>query len=411
MKSWFFPFFFLFWLFSGQLFSVYLSVSGISVQSGMLQRLITPIAIISYIILVRDLLNQKNPNVKKVLILTIFFAALYLFSSFFEMNIRSEYYTRFLRFASICVAGVAIGIHLAQNPCYEKIDKLLPFFIIIMVYVLGNYGLEAALNQSVIHEEEGEGVGLNYQSFSYYMALAFAECLYFIFFSTIRGTRYHRIMTWPMSIVCVASGVLCLIGGGRGPFLFLVVFVFVFLYFYNRTHKLSLGQIVIFIGLIAVFALLSSRIDIFNTSGFTRVVENMTQDDTRPILYAKAWDAFLSSPILGHGFGSIWWTVGFASHSMILDLLAEGGLIGTFFVLYFIFMSLRYLWRQTKIAKYHFLILLLLVEALVENFVSGYWVSCEAMWFCVAFALTEMKEPQKVLNNIDFRTRSISKRV
>ena len=179
MKSWFFPFFFLVWLFSGELFSVFLSATGGEAQSGILQRFLMPIAFVAYAILFRDLYKVK---IKKV-----------------RDNIPYQYYSRFLRFASICVAGIAVGIHLAIYPCYEKVDVLLPLFILVVLIVLGIYGIEAALNNTVVRDDgEGGSVGLNYQVFSYHMAKVYTYCLYFLSFSTIRRSQYYKLMIIPV---------------------------------------------------------------------------------------------------------------------------------------------------------------------------------------------------------------------
>ena len=399
MKSWLFPIFFLLYLFSDQLLSVILSLMGMSVQSGMLQRIFIPIALVSYVILMRDMIKLRNPNIRKVLVITVVFLVLYLLSSIFHYPVPSEYYTRLLRFLSICVAGVAMGIHFATYPCFDKIEKLLPFFIFVLLYILGNYGLQASLNNSIIQEEAGEGIGLNYQSFSYFMAIEYTYCLYFLFFSTIKGSRYYKIMLVPMATMCILSAALCMTGGGRGAFVYLLMISLVFLVLNTSTKKLLYRQIWMIPLLIILFVLVVSRLNVFESMGFLRATENLTEDSTRPILYAKAWTAFLDSPIIGHGFGSIWWVVGWPCHNTFLDLLAEGGIIGTAVVLYYFFFTGRYLWKNTRAYPYLFLILVVFLESMVENFFSGYWVSCQAVWFSVAFALTISKRPNVLINN------------
>lgn len=366
-------------------------------ESGMLQRIFIPIALIGYVILVGDYLKPRSSNIHKVVLIAVLFGLLFVLSSLIHGGAPSAYANRLLRFGSICIAGVAVGIHLSSYPCFEKIEKLLPFFVILFVVVLGRYGLEASMNNMIIKEEEGEGIGLNYQSFSYYMAIEYTYCVYFLFFSTIRGTRFHRLMTLPMAITCIVAAALCIMGGGRGPFLYLGVITLVLFYFYGRTHKLLYRQIWIIPLLMIVFAYMVSRFHIFDSAGFTRVSENLTEDSTRPLLYARAWAAFQESPIIGHGFGSIWWTVGWACHNMFLDLLAEGGLLGAGVVLYYFFTTGKYLWRQTKFNPCYMLILIVFLETIVENTFSGYWVSSQAIWFAFAFALTDLKSYHRLI--------------
>lgn len=391
MKSWLFPTFFLIYLFSDQLLGTILSITGMTIGTGMLQLIFIPIAIVSYAILLRDFSKLRNPNVSKILLITAIFAALYYFSSFTSNYVPYAYYARLLRFLSICVAGVAIGIHLASYPCFEKIEKLLPFFIAVFIIVLGRYGYEANMNKMMIKEEDGEGIGLNYQSFSYYMAIEYTYCLYFLFFSNIRGSRYYRFMRIPMAIMCLASLALCIIGGGRGPFVYATVVTLVFIHSYQRTRRASLKNFWSIALLIIAFVFVSIEFNIFGSAGFYRVSHSLTEDNTRSLLYATAWSSFIESPLVGHGFGSVWWTVGWACHNMFLDLLAEGGIIGAGIVLYFFLISGKYIWKRTKMNTCYFLILFVFLESIVENTFSGYWVSSQAIWFSVAFALTDMK--------------------
>lgn len=390
MKSWFFPIFFLIFLFSDQLLSTYLSLVGMTTQSGLLQRIFIPIAIVGYIILLRDTF-MHGKKVYPILIITLVFGLLFFLSSFMAPGVPAPYYNRLLRFGSICVAGVAVGVHLALYPSFDRIEKLLPFFIILFVVVLGRYGLEASMNNMIIKEEEGEGIGLNYQSFSYYMAIEYTYSIYFLLFSSIRGSRYHRTMFIPMAAAAIASAALCIMGGGRGPFVYLAFISLVLFYFYQRTRKTSVNSIWTIALLILAFVFIVGRLNVFESAGFTRVSDNLTDDSTRQYLYGLAWEAFRESPIVGHGFGSIWWTVGWACHNMFLDLLAEGGIIGAGIVLYYFFITGKYLWKQPRMNSCYCLILIVFLETIIENTFSGYWVSSQAIWFAVAFALTDMK--------------------
>lgn len=396
MRSWFFPIFFLIFLFSDQLLSTYLSLAGMTSQSGQLQRIFIPIALVGYVILLKDTF-QHSKRVLPILIITIVFGALFYMSSFATDSAPVPYYNRLLRFGSICIAGVAVGAHLSLYPCFEKIEKLLPFYIILFVVVLGRYGLEASMNYTIIKEEEGEGIGLNYQAFSYYMAIEYTYSMYFLLFSSIRGSRYHRTMFLPMAATAIIAAALCIMGGGRGPFVYLAVITLVIFYFYKKTRKTSLSSIWTITLLILAFLVVVGMFNVFDSAGFTRVSENLTDDSTRQYLYGKAWLAFRESPIVGHGYGSIWWTVGWACHNMFLDLLAEGGIIGASIVLYYFFITGKYLWTQPGTNTYYCLLLIVFLETIIENTFSGYWVSSQAIWFAVAFALTDMRTSNRIL--------------
>lgn len=84
--------------------------------------------------------------------------------------------------------------------------------------------------------------------------------------------------------------------------------------------------------------------------------------DAREEYWGPAWQAFLRSPLVGHGpytFGSIWLQTysvppyGFFphAHSTLLNLLAEGGIVLTLALLWLLWSALRLLWRRLWTAE------------------------------------------------------------
>ena len=116
-------------------------------------------------------------------------------------------------------------------------------------------------------------------------------------------------------------------------------------------HRLDLRSIVLGVLLLLLFLVVL----ILGASKFS--IEFMAQDGnilSRLELYRNAVQQFLASPWWGNGTGGF--TEGafgvderIFAHNVFLDVLAEGGLIGTVLflgVLYFIFLRARRLWRH-----------------------------------------------------------------
>ena len=130
---------------------------------------------------------------------------------------------------------------------------------------------------------------------------------------------------------------------------------------------------------------LIGRFNVMESAGMMRVMDKLTEDDNRMWLYKKAYDAFLESPVWGNGVGSIWWTVGFYSHNMFMDILAETGVVGG---LFFVYIIMKTIWRLMISSKPHpiyILIFIVFSGALVHNMFSGYWVSAIKLFFVCSF--------------------------
>ena len=122
-----------------------------------------------------------------------------------------------------------------------------------------------------------------------------------------------------------------------------------------------------------------------------RVVGFLTEDTERERLYRLAFQAFEESPIVGQGIGSIWYTVGYYSHNLVMDLLAETGIIGTTIFLYLLLKTFLGLYRLMRYQKTAILLSVIFLGALLKNAFSGYYLG--------AFKLFMMCSYIYVMNN------------
>ena len=121
--------------------------------------------------------------------------------------------------------------------------------------------------------------------------------------------------------------------------------------------------------------LLANRLNVFNTVGAERVIDTLTTDEYRVKYWRDALNVFGESPLWGHGVGSIWWTVGFYSHNIVTDLLAETGIIGAGIVLFIIVSCFVSGIKRSRHYSLDLFMLIMFAGVMTEVSFSGYWIS------------------------------------
>lgn len=382
----------LFWttIFASPIFGSILVVLDMPVQSGMLQEMIIPLAVLSYLLL---LANYKyfayDRSVKKVFAVELLIIVMYLGTSLFYSNPpenAKEYWGTLYYFGSLCVASSIQGCYLAQYNSFEKIEKLIPFFTIPISLIIGTFGLSSYYKYLGV---QGVTSALDYQNISYFMSDCYLCSLYYLFFSSISSTRFYKWTRLPVFISMLFSAAICIVAGGRGGFVVLFVISLFVIYILHKTGRMNMWKIIITLGLaLFIFSIIASELGVWESSGFQRISETLTQDDNRVDLYKKAWKSVQESILFGHGLGSIWWEVGFYCHNMFLDLLVDLGSIGAFIVLLCMF---KIFYKSLQLSKRNYvyvLIMFLMLKALINTSFSGYWLNTQLFWLVLGFVTT-----------------------
>lgn len=400
LRNWFFPFFLIFTILAEPIFHAFCSAAGISVESGMLSYVFIGIFIVSIALFAKDCSRGwKNLNVNKVISILLLLLFLYYASSIFQSTIPPLYYTYFLVFGSKCIPACLIGMHLARdgNKILQKVDIILPIFIIVVGIPLGLLGYKAAMLGEVLKDPESSS--LNYQIYSYYMAEFYVYCAYYLFLSSIQKKLIYKCLRIPMFALLFFFAICCLMGGGRGAFVFIVfatVFILIEMYKLRRLSHRAIILIIFVTGVI--FSYVANKIGVFDSAGFERIAINLTDDSSREDLRNAAFSSFSNSPIIGHGLGSVWWEVGFYSHNMIFDVMVEAGVIGLALILY---LGITLVYRMTKLCRYnscYLFLMLMFLEQATKGMFSGYYFGLYHLW--MIFGLT-MVFPDNYYDNIN----------
>lgn len=385
IKKYWLPFVALFVIFFDEFFNCSAIVVGFIVESGIKQYEAMLLAAIGYSMVVYDFLKGKIKK-REYQTFVVLFAILFLYmlTPVFYGSPSDKYTSSLLVYGSECVPAAYIGIRFAKSESFHRINDLLPFFVIPISLLIGTIGLAAAMMGETVSKYNDYGVesGLNYQTLSYFMSFSYTYAFYYVFYGNQKSGLINILLRIAMAGDMFFCATVCLMGGGRGAFVYIVgITLFMMLYYLKSSKKHRIKAIII----IALFAIISAYI-IFNlgimqTAGMGRVMDRLTEDSGRQELYRSALDAFLSSPIIGCGVGSIWWTVGFYCHNMILDMLAETGLVGTLFFLYIIWAILKRLLRLVNFDKTYLFFFFVMIGALMNGMFSGYYIEALKIFF------------------------------
>ncbi len=385
IKLYWLPVIVMFVIFFAELFNCIAIVQGFSVESGMKQYEAMSLAAIGYSMMIFDFLKGRiGKREHRVLVVLFAMLFLYMLTSLFYGGSSEKHTTYLLLFGSECIPAAYIGIRFAKSSSFNRINDLLPFIVIPLSTLIGSIGLAAAMMGTTLNRNSGIGVeaGLNYNLLSYYMAFSYTYAFYYVFYGCRKSGMIAILLRIIMAIDMLYCAAICLLGGGRGAFIYIVAITFFMLFYFlksSRNHRLYAFFIVVLLT-IAVLYIIKS-FDILHSAGMERISNKLTEDNARSNLYQIAFDTFLSSPVIGMGIGSIWWTVGYYCHNMILDLMAETGLVGTFIFLRVIWISMIKLYRLSYSDKIYFFLLLVIAGDLISNMFSGYYIAAFKIYF------------------------------
>lgn len=384
-KEWFYSFCFLFSLFAESIFHTYLVITRTYAETGMLQQMLMVVFVVAISILLLDIIKGNVSKHSKIILVWLLIISIsYLLTGFlYKSAPPAGYRAHFLKFGVLSIPMAIWGIHLNTHRYFDKVVKLLPLFVIPLSLILGTVGLEYARIGEMLVDNEA---ALNYQNLSYIMAVFFVCSIYYALIADIPHKGVYRYARYAMLALVIYCPAICLLSGGRGAFVFIIFSALLTVYLLWRRKVLySIHVVVIFLALVFGFLYVFSSFGISEARGFIRIIERLTDSSSRDALYLEAYNAFKDSYGLGNGVGSVWWTVGFYSHNMFMDLLSEIGILGTAFFSIIIYKTFKRLVSIGLRETFYLFVLLIFAKAFVQGMFSGYWLSNSYLWFGIAF--------------------------
>lgn len=287
---------------------------------------------------------------------------------------------RFLiAFLTIGLSGILIGTIPFLDEDFLNIGlkvSWINLLLICWIPISSRYGIE-----------DGQ---INYMRFGY----AILPSILFSFWHTINGKKVIS-----SSLLCLGALLECLIFGARGATLVAIavgILYFLFISKQNFLQKtlaiIGIGTLVFFLLQVMTFlpeVLKSFGIDSYAISKYTSLIEGGSLDETssgRSSIYTKAWERFLSSPIVGSPLNSCFVDTGFEYyHNIFLDLLVNFGVF--IFLFFLLYLGNRFvLIHNMKDKKQSFIFLTLLLLPLGRLLLSSsLWLRPE-FWLFMSYS-------------------------
>jgi len=169
--------------------------------------------------------------------------------------------------------------------------------------------------------------------------------------------------------------------------------VYNIMYSYSRGAYLALFAGLFFLGLMKerkILVLLAVFLIFWKSFAPVSVIERieMTRSDNgqleesaaeRVMLWQKAWDMFLASPVIGEGFNTFEFNGFIDTHNYYLKMLAEEGVIGLVTFLYVLLSALKMSWKLYRESTDDYFraiglgFALCVVSVLITNFFGNRW--------------------------------------
>ncbi len=292
-------------------------------------------------------------------------------------GVRHLYMAHFLRWGSVCMTSVVSGMMIMRKGIIEKVGKYIPLFTIVLTILISK---ETYKGMEMLY---GNEFGFNYQNVTYYQASFLILNLYYLFYYKPKHSSYtHKILRLFVGICLLLNIVYIISAGGRGGFIILVVsVVYILLSFLLKGKSNIYARIAIILVVVLAFYSFADFMKLWDSTGFYRVTHMIEIDKGgRELLRELAEPIIEDSFFIGHGLGSVWFTLGYPSHNVIQDVHIELGIIG---VVLFIALLLNTIYRLylllKKDTKYQ-LLMLYSFNCIMLLF-SGYWISQPDLWF------------------------------
>lgn len=379
-------FFILIVAFSYSIYFVIATVLGIP-QEGVIFRLYSGIlAMIAFLVFYLSIRRIPGRIYFGGILLCVTITLLYFSTRCFYNEINNRYVSYFLSMGVRFIPAVLTGIYmLSHDDMMEKIERALLPFILLYTITLSFVAFTAKAGANMVQTFNTNF--LNYQSISYYSIFAFGFTMYLIVRRRDSYTRYEK---YALIVLATLQVIITIMAGGRGAFVLGCAFTLYFALKHITFGKFISYTLIAIAALIMINTILSNN-EIFKM-GFNRIFNFFSNveaigTDNRWIRWNLAWNAFLESPIIGHGLGSVFYEVGFYSHNIFTDILCEGGLV---LVSIFIFLLLKFIQasRQLIVEDYkNEIIIIVFLCSFVMNCFSGYYLSETGIWLSLTYVL------------------------
>ena len=308
----------------------------------------------------------------------------------------------FLEFGVKALPAILVGLLISRYHLLHEMVQVIDYFLLVT-----GLGFLKVLYQGVFSGVSRAQMlpvfGMDYQGISYFSAYMFILNLYMIVLgwkelrSSKRKTRKFQILR---IFIAAVQFTVSLYSGGRGGFVLILASILAVFLYEIIINKKWIGIVYGLITMVALFFILDylSAYNQLFKAGLERIFDfigpggiNWSGTSGRDVVYQRAINLILERPVFGYGFSGGTYNGVLSTHNLFLEILVDGGLV---YLCIWIFMLINFaqkLLRKIKINSEYVLIAAIFLGDFVNlTFSTIYWRST-AIWFVLAFILSEKK--------------------
>lgn len=301
------------------------------------------LSIIGIVLLCVSINGQRRINDYRYLFSVAFFVIALLVSGILFSKDKSLFFNLFFEILKCLLPMIAIYNYVGTDK--ERLKKLFSLIfisILLMSISLLFKGMDAVNGAIVLGD-------LNSNKFSCYVLVGVIAALYLLNEYDSRMIRFVLVIS--LVIMAIAQ-IEAASRRGVVVFAFMIVTYIHSIIFVKYKEKPAYKLASIFVALILLSVIYLSFSDKFaDTVVFRRfLLRNSAADQARAYYQKEAWNIFLSNPLFGEGLGAVMRRVGMYSHSLYYELLASGGIIATFCLLFPFVTKIVQYWKASKVS-------------------------------------------------------------
>jgi O-antigen ligase len=363
--------------------------------------------------------NNKYPrqilNLFPVILIFVLFGISFMKFGF-NPNINVAY---FKLFVALCVTSFLFGIHCALLKGEKDLFKSIEFLALLSIPAIISTFINLIKGTTDYSVLEGLG-GMGRMGIAYSAAQMFT---YFFFIRTvlkndrkyfhnnILDKNYYSLIRIIILILCAVT----IISSGTRGALLVIITIPVFYYFsmfllLKNKFQLIKRIIPLLLLIIPLLFLFKNFMDLkyieFSLKRFSlffseesRANGNWAGGSGRENIYPEAFNLFTENPIFGLGPFGFFEEFGTYPHNLILELLADYGIIGALIGISFLgFVIFKFTVRSRYITSVNVMFMMFLAE-LLRNMFSGTFYTSYILWFFIGYALAIPSHKKKIVHS------------
>ncbi len=358
------------------------------------------VSFLSYVLIFFSMVKKRYYRPIDIVLYLI--PLLYLMIYFYTDNHYGLAFQTFIMFLIFVLPASYIGIELGRNKSINEYAK--PLFFISLIISFGIFKTIPTLIVTDLNELVDIFAGGHYQALSYFAGLAFLiTSIYFSFYISKR--TFSTIIFF--LFLLIGQVITIILSGGRGGLVLVVGGTLLIIFLKSRKGSFipyTLG----IVGFSYLFLNIFLSFDFGQgdriIKGAMRLVSyidsggiNFAQGSNRDIFYGQAIEYIKASPIIGHGFFTIYdqsplpyfGLPGFYyPHNLFLEVLIHGGIIYLFLILTILIVFFLKLSAIISIDRSQVIILVPFLYSFIQLMFSGSYLQEALLWFSMFYVFS-----------------------